>query len=426
MATFRPLAALLVCALSLAAQTDDAKQRSKAVRELAKSGPEAIAKLQPYLTDPELDVRIEAIKAITEIGGPRSVDPLLQATHDNDPEMQIRATDGLVNFYSPGYIKTGLSGSIKRVGTAIKGRWTDTNDLIIDPYVQVRPDVIQALGQLATGGASMDSRANAARALGILRGRAAMDDLVKALHSKDDLVIYESLAAVQKIHDPAAAPRIAFLLRDLNDKIQITALETTGLLGNKDAIPQVRDAVEHARNDKVRRAALSALAMLPAESNRSLYLAYLNNSDDALRAAAAEGIARLKNPADLPTMNELFDSEKKMNARLAFAFAASALGDNGLSEFSPLQYLVNTLNSKAWRGVANAYVIELSRDPGIRRTLYTALQKGTKDEKIYLGQALARSGDQETVKYLEALAADSDPQVSDEGARALRTLKARL
>jgi HEAT repeat protein len=426
MAIFRPLAALFVCALALTAQTDDAKQRSKAIHELAKSGSDAIPKLEHYLTDPDVDVRIEAVKAIDDLGGPRSVDPLLQATHDNDPEVQIRATDGLVNFYSPGYIKTGLSGSIKRVGTAMKGRWTDTNDLVIDPYVQVRPDVIQALGQLATGGASMDSRANAARAIGILRGRGAMDDLVKALHSKDDVVIYESLVAVQKIHDPAAAPRIAFLLRDLNDKVQITALETTGLLGNKDAIPQVRDAVEHARNDKVRRAALSALAMLPAESNRSLYLAYLNNEDDALRAAAAEGIARLKNPADLPTMNERFDSEKKMNARLAFAFAASALGENGLSEFSPLQYLVNTLNSKAWRGVANAYVIELSRDPGIRRTLYTALQKGTKDEKIYLGQALARSGDQETVKYLEALAADSDPQVSEEGARALRTLKARL
>ena len=426
MATFRPLAALLACALALAAQTDDPKQRSKAVRDLVKSGPEAIAKIQPYLADSNLDVRIEAVKAIDDIGGPRSIDPLLQATHDNDAEMQIRATDGLVNFYSPGYIKTGLSGSIKRVGTAMKGRWTDTNDLVIDPYVQVRPDVIQVLGSLASGGASMESRANAARALGILRGRAAMDDLVKALHSKDDLVIYESLVAVQKIHDPATAPRIAFLLRDLNDKVQVMALETTGLLGNKDAISQVRDAVEHARNDKVRRAALSALAMLPDESNRSIYLAYLNNDDDALRAAAAEGIARLKNPADLPTMNERFDSEKKMNARLAFAFAASALGDNGLSEFSPLQYLVNTLNSKAWRGVANAYVIELSRDPGIRRTLYTVLQKATRDEKIYLGQALARSGDQETVKYLEALAADSDPQVSEEGVRALRTLKARL
>ncbi len=427
MRTFGAPLALVVCALSLAAQNGgDAKQRVKAIRDLAKSGSEAIARIQPFLNDPDLDVRIEAVKAIDDIGGPRSVDPLIQATRDNDPEVQIRATDGLVNFYSPGYIKTGLSGSIRRVGNAIKGRWTDTNDLVIDPYVQVRPDVILALGTLASGGASMEARANAARALGILRGRAALDDLIQALHSKDDLVIYESLIAIQKIHDPSAAPRIAFLLRDLNDKVQIAALETTGLLGNKQAIPQVRDAVDHARNEKIRRAALSALAMLPDESNRKIYSAYLSDKDDALRAAAAEGLARLKNPSDLPAMNRMFDSEKKMNARLAFAFAAAALGNNGLTEFSPLQYLVNTLNSKAWRGVAQAYLVELARDPGIRRTLCAALQQGTRDEKIYLGQALARSGDADTLKYLEALASDPDPDVSAEGLRALRTLKARL
>jgi HEAT repeat protein len=427
MRTFGAPLALLVCALALTAQNgDDPKERVKAIRDLAKSGSEAIARIQPYLNDPDLEVRIEAVKAIDDIGGPRSVDPLIQAARDNDPEVQIRATDGLVNFYSPGYIKTGFSGSLRRVGNAIKGRWTDTNDLVVDPYVQVRPDVIAALGKLASGGASMEARANAARALGILRGRAALDDLIQALHSKDDLVIYESLIAIQKIHDPSAAPRIAFLLRDLNDKVQIAALETTGLLGNKQAIPQVRDAVDHARNEKIRRAALSALAMLPDESNRKIYSAYLSDKDDALRAAAAEGLARLKNPSDLPAMNRMFDSEKKMNARLAFAFAASALGNNGLSEFSPLQYLVNTLNSKAWRGVAQAYLVELARDPGIRRTLYAALQKGTRDEKIGLGQALAQSGDADTLKHLEALASDPDPDVSAEGLRALRTLKARL
>ena len=61
--------------------------------------------------------------------------------------MQIRATDGLVNFYLPGYVKHGLSASLQRVGTSIKGQFTDTNDQVIDPYIKVRPDVIAALGQ---------------------------------------------------------------------------------------------------------------------------------------------------------------------------------------------------------------------------------------------------------------------------------------
>jgi HEAT repeat protein len=418
--------ALLACAVAVLAQTDNPKQRVKSVRELAKSGADSIPKLQEYLKDPDTGVRVEAIKAIIDIGGPRSVDPLIEATRDNDPEVQIRATDGLVNFYLPGYIKTGLSGSLRRVGTAVRGHWTDTNDDIIDPYVQVQPEVIQALGRIASGGSSMESRANAARALGILRGKGATDDLVKALHSKDSVVIYEALVALQKIRDQSVGPRVEFLLRDLDDKVQITALETIGLLQDKHAIPQVRDVVENARNNRIRRAALTALAMLPDESNRPTYSKYLADKDEGLRAAAAEGVARLHNPSDLPAMRRLFESEKKMNARLGFAFAAVSLGDNGLGEFSPLQYLVNTLNSKAWRGVAQAYLVELARDPGVRRTLYSALQKGTRDEKILLAQVMARSGDKETVKYLEALAADPDPQVSDEGLRALRSLKARL
>jgi HEAT repeat protein len=404
----------------------DAKSKIKEIKDLAKQGPETIPRIQAYLTDPGTDVRIEAVKAIDELGSPRSLEPLVQATRDNDPEVQIRAVDGLVNFYYPGYLKSGISGSLKRVGTALRGRFTDTNDLVIDPYVQVRPEIIEALGKLVRGGASMDSRANAAHALGILRARAAEEDLIAALRSKEDELMYQSLVALQKIRDPEVALRLMFLLRDPAEKVQIAALETTGLLQNKAAAPSVREVVERPPSQKVRRAALSALAMLPEEENRKLYAAYINDKDDALRAAAAEGYARLKNPADLPTIEKLFESERKMNPRLSLAFAAVALGNNGLSEFSPLQYLVNTLNSKAYRGVAEPFLVELSRELGMRRTLYPILKTGTKEERMGLARVFARTGDQETVQNLEPLAADTDGDVSAEGLRALRNLKARL
>jgi HEAT repeat protein len=402
------------------------KERLRAVKDLAKTGSEAIPRLEPYLKDPDLGVRVEAVKAISELGTQKSLEPLVQATRDNDPEIQIRATDGLVNFYLPGYLKTGFSGSLKRAGTAIKGKFTDTNDQVIDTFVMVRPEIITALGRLVTGGSSMEARANAARALGILRGKAAEDQLVAALKSKDDQVMYESLIAIQKIRDPNVAPRIAFLLRDPDERVQIAAIETSGLLQNKSAMADLRDVLEHGHSAKVRRAALTALAMLPDEGNRRIYSQYLKDKDDALRAAAAEGFARLKNPADQKMLDEAFAAESKMGPRLSLAFASVAAGHNDLSEFSPLQYLVNALNSKTYRGVAQPFLVELARDPGIRRTLYGALKNGTRDEKIYLGQALARSGDAETVKYLEALAADPDSEVSQEGLRALRTLKARL
>ena len=134
----------------------------------------AIPRLQELLKNPDNEIRVEAVKQIVEIGTQHSVDPLLLATRDNDPEVQIRATDGLVNFYLPGYVKRGFSSTLQRAGTSLKGHFTDTNDQVIDAYIKVRPDVIEAIGKLARGGSRKDVRANAARAVGILRGRAAV------------------------------------------------------------------------------------------------------------------------------------------------------------------------------------------------------------------------------------------------------------
>src|SRR6266550_1492721 len=179
---------LLLCSLVSGQAT-----RPKDVREMAKGGSNAIPQLQALLKNPDLDVRIEAVKSIVDIGTQRSLDPLIEATRDSDAEVQIRAADGLVNFYLPGYVRTGLGAKVQRVGKSIKGKFTDTNDQVIEPYIQVRPEVIAALGKLARGGVGMESRANAARAIGILRGREAIPDLLEAMKSKDGTVLYESL-----------------------------------------------------------------------------------------------------------------------------------------------------------------------------------------------------------------------------------------
>jgi HEAT repeat protein len=404
----------------------DPKQRLKTVRELAKQGQDSIPRVAPYVSDADVNVRIEAVKTLMELGGPRTVDPLLIAVRDSDPEVQIRATDGLVNVYLPGYSKVGMSGTIQRAGNAIRAKFGDTNDQIIDAYVQVRPDVIAALGKLARTGASIEARANAARAIGVLRGRDAIPDLADALHSKEDAVMYEALVAIQKIRDPAAASRIAFLLRDLDDKIQVATLETTGILRNREAAPDVRDALEHARNIKVRRAALTTLAMLSDPADRAVFVRDLNDKDDAIRTAAAEGLGRLKNPADRALLAKAFAEEHKLGNRLADAFALVSLGDRNTSEFGPLRYLVNTLNIRMYRGVAVAYLTEVARDLPVRQAIYPLLPRATKDEKIQLSIVFSRAGDSDSLPYLETLSLDPDTEVAQEGVRSLRTLRARL
>ncbi len=412
--------------LTLAAQ-DDVKARVKSVRELGKGGSENIPKIEPFVSDSQVTVRLEAVKAIAGIGTQRSLDPLIKACGDNDPEVQNRAIDGLVNFYVPGYLKTGLTAPLRRAGSSIKSKFTDTDNLVIDPYIQVRPEVIAALGRIAAGGSGLDARANAARAVGILRGREAIPDLEKALQSKDSDLIYESLEALEKIRDPGAGPSIAFLLHDLNERVQVAAIEATGLLMNRDALNQLRDVLDRSRKMKVKRAALTAMAQIPDPQLHDIYTTYLDHKDEGLREAAAEGLARLRNPADSAALERAFSNENKTEPRLSAAFGLVSLGKLGTADFDPLRYLVNNLNSAAYRGVARAYLIELARDPGVRQALYPVLKEAvvTRDEKTGLAEVLASSGGPDSAAPLEALSQDTDTEVSQAGLRALKNLHAR-
>src|SRR5690242_21564799 len=85
------LAATLVFAtISLSAQET---LRPKDVRNLAKQGSSALPRLQELLRNPDLEIRLETVKAITDVGTQGSLAPLIQATADNDPEVQIRRSE---------------------------------------------------------------------------------------------------------------------------------------------------------------------------------------------------------------------------------------------------------------------------------------------------------------------------------------------
>src|SRR5262249_26597394 len=236
--------------------------------------------------------------------------------------------------------------------------------------------------------------------------------------------IYESLTALQKIRDDSAGPRLGFLLRDPNQKVQITAIETMGLLQNKGATPDLLAVLSKAKDKKVQRAALTAVAMLPDNSNRELYARYMRDKDERLRAAAAEGYAQRDHPTDLPMLQKAWDEEKKIEARLSVAFAMVMLGRADYAEFSPLKYLVNTLNSSSYKGEAFPFLVEAARNQAVRVTLYEPMLSGTKEEKIQLAGVMARSGDKGSVPQLEKLSNDTDGDVAREGLRAMRELQA--
>jgi HEAT repeat protein len=231
---------------------------------------------------------------------------------------------------------------------------------------------------------------------------------------------------LQKIGDSSAGPRIVFLVRDLQEKVQIATIETIGLLRNREAVPDLLKVYNQPRSDKVRRAAITALAMMPTAETRSIFARALVDKDDAVRAAAAEGFARLHDAKDAATLEKAFGEERKMAPRLANAFALIAMGKVETTEFAPLPYLLNALNSRSYRAVVEAYLTELARNQAVRSALYPYLKSATKEEKLGIVRILAASGDRESVPHLEILTKDQDTQVAQESIRAVRTLRARL
>jgi HEAT repeat protein len=416
--------ALFLAVAALHAQPDS-KQKMKNARDLyKKSGASAIPELRGYLKDADSAVRREATRLIVEAGSPASMDALLEASQDGDDEVQIRAITGLVNIYLPGYVNRG--NVFGRTSRGIKGAFTDTNDRVVERYVVVRPEVQDAVVRVISNGATLDAKAAAARAAGVLRVSKAVPVLVEAARSKESALLYESLVALQKIGDPSAAPGIAFLLQDLNERVQVAAIETTGLLRNKSALPSLREALNRAKNEKVRAAALTAISMVPDPTSRSLYETYLKDKDDDTRASAAEGFARLADPKDRDGLKQAYESETKMKPRLAMAFAAVMAGEHSAGELAPLTYLINSLNSSSWHGVAFAYLEEAARTKEIRTILTDGIAQRTRAEKMELAAILARSGDADTAPVLESLSRDSDTAVAVAGAQALRNLRARL
>ena len=420
-----------VCLASLVpAQSEDsynANERILRIRQLGKKDPSVLPALTPYLSEGNRDIRIEAVKAIVRVGSEQSLDPLVKATHDNDAEVQIRATDGIVNFYLPGYVvKSGLTGPLTRGVRQVKGFFASRNDQMVDPDVQIRTDVAQAIADLISNGAGYNVRANAALAAGILRDRPALPALEAALHAKDSDLIFESLVSLQKLRDPSAGSEVSFLTHELDERIQVTALETVGLLRSLSSAPDVRLALNSARNVKVKRAALQALATFGIPDDRALFLQYSADRDVELRASALAGLGRIREPEDFPVLQAAFDEgEIDWRIHLAAAFAMVDEGKVDTEEFSPLPYLLENLHNRGRKDAASAYLTELVAREDVRTALIKIIPQSDKDQKIALCAILGSAGTPDVIPVLTSLSKDIDPDIVFAASKALRTAQSR-
>jgi len=402
-------------------QDPDAQVRERAVKEIGEQGnPAYVATLAPLVQDSEERVRMTVVRSLIRLGSPASLAPLSLAVRDGIPEVRYLAIDGIVNFYLPGYVDTGFGGFFRSVSKRVEGMFSDVDTVVADPDIDVDPEVLRVFRQSVTGAPDMQTRARVARALGILRVREAIPDLVEAAFSNNTDLILEALRSLQKIKDLSAGPRVAFLLMYPQKDVQIQAALTLGLLRVEEAIGDLRVTLETSEDDDVRSAALDALAFMPNESTALLFMRHLMDREKKLRIPAALGLGRLKNPEHLSHIEQARERERDASVRLALDFA---LVSHGRLEY--VNEIVSELESRARRGEARPYLIELARESPVRDTLYAHLYSRNTEVRKNICVVLGASGDSNSIVQLDNLLRDRDAEVALEASRAIRILRSR-
>ena len=419
---------LAVCALpaqdSVAGlESADERERVNAIRALAKSpdGFRHLDKLAHLLSDDSEEVRVELVTALIKMRTIEAQPLLIKAAADLSPNVQAMAVDGLVTLYVPDYVKLGRLAKLKSIASSLKSRFSKPSPLVVSEYVNVNPAALEAIADVLRRGGSNAAKANAARALGVLRGTGHADALVEGARSRDSTAIVESVLAIKKIQASSVGPDIVFLLRDPAPRVQEAAILTVGQLQTPEAVPLLVQICQGSGKARIRAHALTALAKIPDNGQRRLFTGFLSNKDKLLRAAAAEGLGRLGNTADARVVDHQFSIERAEGVRLSLAFAGVLLG-NPLR----LAYLIEGLNSTARRLEARPFLVELARDPEILSKLYIPLTTGSVSQRRHLAFVLSQSGTRESIPHLENLTRDGIPEVSSAAVEALRVLRARL
>ncbi|HET8677364.1 MAG TPA: HEAT repeat domain-containing protein, partial [Blastocatellia bacterium] len=131
--------------------------------------------------DEDREVRAESVNALGLIKDFSALPEMIDALKDTRPEVRAVAARSLVALYTEHDIDFITN---RRTGWNRFNPFLDTSDHeIIEPYMAVDPEIIRALGEAARGDSDRDVRVSAIRALGVLRGNAALPHLADALNA---------------------------------------------------------------------------------------------------------------------------------------------------------------------------------------------------------------------------------------------------
>lgn len=381
--------------------------------------------------DEDADVRAEALQSLGMIKDFSALAEMIAALKDDKPDVRGVAIKSLVALYTEHDIDFITN---RRAGWNLFNPFLDTSDHeIIEPYMTVDPSVIASIGESARGDRERDVRVAAVRALGVLRGSAAIPQLADALNADQDLRI-EVLRAFIKIGDQSAGPHLIPFFRDSDHSIRTQAMVAAGMLKYKPAVepllsvyglgPEKKGRLKMV-SDKVKgrftylpprdEAALWALSLIGDEKAEQTFVENMTDNDADRRQYAIEGLARTAEPRYQDQISRLVLTEKHNDVKLAEYWALYKMGGS-----SNIQYVVRKLETDQ-EDQARAYLLE--SNPA---DLYPHINSSSRSIRYKVIEILGRIGDQDTIKELEPVVRTSSPSTADVATVAIKRIEWRM
>lgn len=293
----------------------DVYVRQQAAEALGRLGdPAAIGPLIEALGSADAAVRSKAAWALTQFGEP-AVEPLLQATVDDDADLRWRAAEVLDRLGN----RDALLSMLKHPDPAIRVRTIQALS---------RAEDAEAIGLLAQmlGDEVGVVRRLAAEALAGF-GEPAVRVLLEAMD--DAAAVQKRQAAAEALglmkSERAAGRLVALVLRDVEPGVRAAAAEALGRIGVKGAMTVLEQAARGGPVE-VRAAAVMALGRIGSGAAFAHLAAALRDESPAVRSAACAALGLLKDPRITDhLLRGLTDAEPAV--REAAAHSLGRLGD---------------------------------------------------------------------------------------------------
>jgi len=382
--------------------------------------------------DEDSRVRAEAVKSLGFIKDFSAAPTMTKALKDQNVDVRLVTVRALVALYTEHDIDFITN---RRTGWNRLNPFLDTTDSeIIEPYILVDPNITSAIGDAARGDQSLDVRVAAVRALGVLRGRNAIDQLAEALATDHNLRI-EVLRAFIKIGDPAAGRHLPFFFDDSDRGVRTQAMVAAGLLKYRPAVeplmtvyrlgPEEKGVFKKV-SDKVKgrftylpprhEAALWALSLIGDPRSERIFVENMTSSDADRRQYAVEGLGRMGDVRYGDQIAAMIRKEDHVDVRMAEYFASYKLGGT-----ANLRYIVDKLDGDQ-NEQARGYLLEVNSPADLFS--YVHLSKTVIRQRVI--EILGRIGDQDTIRELEPVLQSSSAETADITTLAIKRIEWRL